>query len=68
MKKRVSVCIRRLAGGNVSVEVVDEEGKVIQGKQFGKFSEEEYELLLKAIDIEGLARGASPTTIRPSDN
>ena len=68
MKKRVSVCIRRLDDGNVSVELVDDEGRVIQGERFGEFSEEEYEVLLKAIDIEASARGASTTTISPSDN
>jgi hypothetical protein len=68
MKKRVSVCIRHLADGKVSVEIIDEEGKVIHEKLFGSFSEEEYALLLKAIDMEASTRGTSTTTLGPSNN
>jgi hypothetical protein len=68
MKKRVSVCIRHLADGKVSVEIIDEEGKVMHRKIFGSFSQEEYALLLKAIDRDASAGGALSTTISPSHN
>lgn len=68
MKKKVSVCIRHLADGRVSVEVADEEGKLLHSRIFGTFTEEEYALLLKVIDAEAFDRGTSTTNVSPSQN
>lgn len=49
VKNRPVISFSRLTDGEVIAEVVGEDGAVIQRKNFGKFTEEEYEQLFSAL-------------------
>lgn len=52
MENKISISLRRLAGGQVVIEIRNESGEVAETRTFGKFSAEAYEILLSLIRRE----------------
>ncbi len=52
MNNKVTISLRRLAAGQVVIEIRDEAGEVAETRMFGKFSEAAYERLLSFIREE----------------
>lgn len=50
MKDKATVVFRRLADGNVIGEIIDEEGIVVESKNFGVMSVEEFERVLDLVN------------------
>jgi hypothetical protein len=52
MKDKATVACRRAASGEVTGEIINENGEIISSKNFGIMPEEEYRQLLKLIEQE----------------
>lgn len=52
MKPKASCHLRRLPGGEVIGEIVGEDGRILETKHFGKYTEKEFERLSEAIKQE----------------
>lgn len=58
MRNRATAVFRRLPSGDVIGEIIAETGEVIQSRNFGKMSEDEYRKILDLIDRERPDMGA----------
>lgn len=51
-KDKVTFCFRRLAGGTVMGEIIDEAGVIVESKNFGVMSVDEFEKVLDLVNQE----------------
>jgi len=52
MKDKAMVCFRHLADGNVIGDIIDETGVVVESRNFGVMSAEEFERSLDMLNKE----------------
>jgi hypothetical protein len=67
-KPKKTIYIQRLADGEVVGEVLDDQGRLEYTKNFGYFTEDEYEGLLDAIGREAPEIAVAVKTVAPTDN
>ncbi len=60
MKDKATVCFRRLPSGEVVGEIISEAGDILESRNFGVMSEEEYKRVLKLMQRENPDLDALP--------
>lgn len=52
MKDKATICFRRLGSGEVIGEIINHAGEIVETRNFGEMSEEEFGRVLKIIQRE----------------
>ncbi len=51
MKPKAVFCLRRMPDGEVVGQIIDEQGSVVETRNFGKFSVEEFEKCSAVLNV-----------------
>ncbi|MDA8239963.1 MAG: hypothetical protein M0Z67_06285 [Nitrospiraceae bacterium] len=68
MKPKASFCLRRMPDGEVIGQVIDEHGFVVETRNFGKFSVEEFEKCSAVLNLAMPDLHLQPIDVTVSDN
>ncbi len=51
MKPKASFCLRRMPDGEVIGQIIDEQGSIIETRNFGRFSVDEFEKCTAVLNV-----------------
>ena len=68
MKRNAAFCLRRMPDGEVIGEIIDEQGTVVETKNFGKFSVEEFEKCSAVLKLAMPGLHLQPIDVTISNN
>lgn len=68
MKPKASFCLRRMPDGEVIGQVIDEHGSIVETRNFGKFSVEEFEKCSAVLNLAMPDLHLQPIDVTVSDN
>jgi hypothetical protein len=68
MKPKASFCLRRMPDGEVIGQIIDEQGCIVETRNFGKFSVEEFERCSAVLSLEMPDLHLQPIDVTVSNN
>ena len=68
MKSKAAFCLRRMPDGEVIGQIIDEKGSIVETRNFGKFSVEEFEKCSAVLNLGMPGLHLQPIDVTVSNN